>query len=406
MKITVFPKAKDKNDYSRLYLFCSIKNKPLMLTTKIKILADAWDKENQQITPRQFDYQKYRSLLTKRIGQLNKVFQDLEYEGVRPTVEIVKRRYMASLGNKVVKAGVQQIELLEYIDQYCEDRRKIRSDKGYLRKFKPMKAHLMEFNPEIQFKDITMEFYNEFLTYLYEEKELENNTVSGYIKKLKSVMAAAIMDRRTRHQDMPIDFKLFRDTYVKPKPFWLDWETDVKKIEDFTPLAEHLPYKEEFLFRCYTGIRHSDLYNAKPENFIKRGSKVYLDFMSIKTRVDQNLLLNEKAAAILRKWDGKPPRLNQSDCNNIIKQICRGAKLEDMIEKVRFAGNERKVSLLPKHSLVTTHTARRTFGRRWMENGGSIRNLCIYYGHSNEKQTAEYIGWTTEEVNNEMLKVI
>src|SRR5690606_8992246 len=132
------------------------------------------------------------------------------------------------------------------------------------------------------------------ISFLY-DNELENNTVSGYIKKLKSVMGAAVIDPRTKHQDIPIDFKLFQDTYVKPKPFWLDWETDIKKLEQFEPFESDLVYKQEFLFRCYTGIRHIDLYNAGPNNFIKQRGKYYLDFMSIKTRADQNLQLNDKA---------------------------------------------------------------------------------------------------------------
>jgi integrase len=404
MNITVFPKGEDKKGFTRLYLYCSINNTPGWFPTKIKIVAESWNQTKQMIGSKQVNHKTAQALLIKRIGQLNKVFQDLEYEGIAPTVDIVRLRYNASLDHKIVKAGVKQLELLEYIDQYVEDRKSIRSDKGYLRKFKPMKYWLVKFNPEVRFKDITLQFYNDWITLMYDE-ELESNTVSGYVKKLKSVLKAATMDMRTKHQEIPSDFLLFKDTYVKPKPFYLTWE-EVKQIEDTEVLPELQPYKEEFLFRCYTGIRHSDLFGAKPENFIRRGDKVYLDFMSVKTRVDQNLLLSEKAAVILALWKWKPTRLWQSDCNDKIKDIARAAKLNTMVEKVRYSGNKRKVQLLPKWALVTTHTARRTFGRRWMENGGSIRNLCIYYGHSNEKQTAEYIGWTTEEVNAEVMRVI
>src|SRR5690606_39199251 len=133
------------------------------------------------------------------------------------------------------------------------------------------------FNPEIQFKDITMQFYIDWISYMYDQ-ELESNTVSGYVKKLKSVMASAVIDKRTKHQDIPVDFKLFKDTYIKPKPIWLDWETEIALLEKFTPLAEKEVYKDEFLFRCYTGLRHVDFLNLKQENFIQLGNKVYLDF--------------------------------------------------------------------------------------------------------------------------------
>jgi integrase len=406
MNITIYPREKDAADRVRLYLFVSINGQPAKFPTKVKINSECWHQSKQMCTAKQPDSKQINMLLTKRVAQLNKVFQDLEYEGITPTLPIVRARYNASLSNQVVKAGIRQLSLLEYIDQYCDDRRKIRSDKGYLRKFKPMKTHLVVYKPDVSFKDMTVDFYNSWLTYLYDDRELESNTTSGYLKKLKSVLKAAVMDPRTRHQNIPTDFLLWKDTYVKPKPFYLDWESDVKAIEDHEPLDEQLPYKQFFLFQCYTGLRHIDVFNLKPENIIRRADKVYLDFMGIKTKADQNLLLSPKAVAILKAWNWKVPRLYQDDCNKQIKEICKAVKLNVMVEKVRYAGSERKVSLLPKWSLVTTHTARRTFGRRWMENGGSLRNLMIYYGHSSEKQTAEYIGWTTEEVNNELTKIM
>jgi integrase len=406
MNITVFAKSEDSKGFVRLYLYRSIRNVPGWFPTKIKVIAGSWDQDKQMLTSKQFDHKKLQSLLIKRIGQLNQVFQDLEYEGIPPAVPVVRARYNAFINNRTMRQGVRQLSLLEYIDQYREDRKKIRSDKGYLRKFKPMKAHLIKFNPAVDFKDMTNAFYNEWLTYLYEDKELESNTVSGYVKKLKSVLKAAVLDPRTKLQNIPTDFLLWKDTYVKPKPFYLDWETDVRALENQKVLSEDLPVKQFFLFQCYTGLRHTDLFNIRPQNFIYKDGKVFMDFMGMKTKADQHLQLNNKAVSILKEWKGNPPRLQQSICNDRIKIICRAAGITSVMEKVRYAGSERKVSLLPKWKLVTTHAARRTFGRRWMENGGQLRNLMVYYGHSNERQTAEYIGWTTQEVNEEMMKVM
>jgi integrase len=404
MQITIFPKSPDKKKQVRLFLFCSINNKQGFFPTKIKVNELNWNKENQRITSKQKDYKKLNILLTKRIGQLNKVFEDLEYEGTTPSVEIVRQRYNATLKNKTIKQGKIQIQLFEYFEQYVSDRKATRSWRGYLRHFKFVSDHLKTFNPALQFKDITHQFHHEFVEYLVSEADVENNTVWNYMKKLKSVMGAALLDQRTRFQDIPIDFKVFKDTYIKSKPFFLDW-SEVEKIEkaEVTPIQQR--YKDEFLFRCYTGLRHVDVFNLRPENFIRRREKVYLDFMSIKTRTDQNLELNSKAVSILEKWNGKPPKLYQSECNTFVREICKAAKINKMVERVRYSGKDRNISLLPKYALVTTHTARRTFGRHWMEQGGTLRLLSIYYGHSSEKQTADYVGWTTEEVNNEMRRL-
>lgn len=77
-----------------------------------------------------------------------------------------------------------------------------------------------------------------------------------------------------------------------------------------------------------------------------------------------------------------------------------------MVQKVRFSGSERKVKLIPEWKMVTTHVARRTFGRRWMDLGGDIAKLSMYYGHSSIEQTTKYIGYHTKEVNDELRKLM
>jgi integrase len=411
MNITIFPKSPDAKGFVRLYYFVSVKNKPGWFPTKIKVLKESWDQDEQRIKSNQLQHDRLNGLLLKRKALLQKAFDALEYEEIAATVDLVRVKYNAFINHEITgNAGVQKkkkehINFLEYIDLYVNERKNIRA-KDYLRCFKPTKNYVAELLPNAQFSDITIKFYTDFVDMLIEEKEAQNNTVGSHISRIVTVMGAALIDPRTKHQDIPLDFKLFDDLYVAPKPFWLDWDTDLKKIEEKEVLPEWLRFKQEFLFRCYTGLRHSDVFNANRETFIHNKGKVYINFMAIKTKADQNLLLNPKAVAILEAWGGKPPRLYQHDCNSFIKLIGRAAKLNQTIEKVRYKGSERIVSILPKFEMITTHTARRTFGRRWMEQGGDIRYLSKYFGHASIQQTEEYIGWTTKEVNDEMMRVM
>jgi integrase len=128
--------------------------------------------------------------------------------------------------------------------------------------------------------------------------------------------------------------------------------------------------------------------------------------MAVKTKADQNLQLHPKAIEILKAWKFKPPRLYAHDCNEKFKTIAAAAGIKGTIEKVRYMGSERIISLIPKADMITNHTLRRSFGRRWMENGGDIRLLSKYYGHSSIEQTEDYIGWTTVEMNKEMMRVM
>jgi integrase len=410
MEFTIFPKAPDSKGFVRLHFFVSIKNNPGWYPTKVKVLAESWNQEDQIITRAQPEYKKLNGVITKRRGQLQKAFDDLEYERMAPSVELVREKYNASINHEITGAALEvrkkpNIQFFEYWDLYVKERKLTRT-KGYLRVFKAPKDWLMEFRPNLRFQDVTSQFYLDFVNYLIEEGELQNNTISTYTAKLVSVMGAALIDPRTKHQNIPIDFKLFDDMYVKPKVFWLDWETEISLIEKFEPLDYDLPFKQALLFLAYTGIRHSDFFAANESTFIRNKGNVYLNFMAVKTKADQNLQLHPKAVEILKAWKFKPPRLYAHDCNEKFKTIAKASGIKGVVEKVRYRGSERLISMVPKPDMITNHTLRRTFGRRWMEKGGDIRLLSKYFGHSSIEQTEDYIGWTTVEMNKEMMRVM
>lgn len=409
----------DKDGFCRLHFFVSINGEPGWFPTGLKCERAFWDEKKQKVKSGHIDWKEINAKITKKKGAMVKVFEALEYENLVPTVELVRQRWNKVLKHDDANAGKKQAlkeyTVQEYMQMYVEDRRNVCSN-GYLRNFKQTIFWLDEVQKKLKFSDITQQFYLDFVNKMIEDGELENNTMYGHIKRLISVMGAALIDPRTRHLNIPIDFKLFSDMYVKPKVYWLDWETEVACLENFEPLPEDRDFLDFFLFLCYTGLRHSDAFAIKPENFIKNKNGVFLDITIIKTKLDHNIQLNDKAVAILKKWNYRVPRIYQHDLNAKIKSIAaaageksrkgkRESGLLDLIEKVRYRGADRVVSMLHKYELITTHTGRRTFGRRWAEMGGEIRYLSKYYGHATVAQTEEYIGWSTVEVNAEMMRV-
>lgn len=401
MKINTAAKAPGKKGYARLVFFFRVDGKLYFIPSKIKVLAGAWKNEDKRITKLQPNYDKLNSKLLQRKALLQSIFDDYDHFKIAYDVPEIRRKFYEKLKGTVVEAPT--VSFYDYMDQYVAKRKAIRAN-SYLRIFKQVKNWLQLFRPNLTFQDITLQFYNEWVTYLLEEGDLNDNTISSHISKLKSVMGEAIMDPALRGIKIPMDYKLFEDTYKDPKPFWLSWETDLKALESFDAGEDQI-YLEEFLFRCYTGLRHSDVNHLGPANFVKKDNSVWVDYTMIKTKLDKNIELNSQAIKILKRWKFTPPKLVMQDCNEIIKEIGRAAGLKGVVEKVRYAGKERKVQLLPKHKLITTHTARRTFARRWMEKDGNIGMLSKYLGHSSIDITSKYIGWETEEVNQEMKRL-
>jgi integrase len=406
MEFNVILKKPDSKGMSRVYLFCRINGQPCSVPTKIKILHKAW--KNKKITSLQPNAEKLAGRLTKRKGQLQSVFDDLEHEGVAPTVQGVKERFKAKTEGKekdpvVIKAN--RLTLPDLLFRYESDYKNTRA-KGYLRKFGTVARHLNTYK-ETETGRIRTIFADEFdqvelnryiNDYLVDEWELSNNSIHDHVRKIRLVME--------KERDVPVhrDFANFFWKYTKVKPIWLDW-SEVEKIEQKEVLEGDQDYKDEFLFRCYTGLRWSDCHQLKPVHFIKKGKDIEIDITVIKTHIGQNLLLSSKAAALAKKWKFKVPDLHISDCNEKIKQICRATKIDRVMEKVRYSGSKRTAEMLPKWSMITTHVARRSFGRSWMDRGGDLLKLCKYYGHSDPQQTMDYIGYEAKEVNNELKRL-
>lgn len=418
--ITIFPKSPDQAGFVRLHMFVSINGKPGWYPTKVKCLKNSWDQLKQKIKSDHIDYKTLNGILRKRLGQLQEVFNNLEYEKVLPTVENVREKYNAIINHEVTGSAPKTAKKIatfsEFKELYVKERSAYRA-KGYLRQFKATGDHVEAVRPGIKLIDINMEFYNALIEYFVDDLEVENNTIYGNIKRIKTIMKSALIDPRTKHQDIPLDFQLFSDLYVKPKVVWVDWETELECIEEFQPLPEDLELFQFWLFQCYTGLRHSDVFKLRPENFIRKKELVFLDHTIVKTKLDHHIQLSTKAVQILKLWKFRVPKIYAHDLNAGIKRIALAAgkmwekkkgdsPLLQLVEKVRYSGSQRLVSVVPKYNLIASHTARRSFGRRWAEQGGDTRLLQQYYGHATLQQTLDYIGWTTSEVNTEMSRVI
>jgi site-specific recombinase XerD len=394
MKAYLYPS--DKDGMCRVYF--NVRN--TKLRTGIKILEDAWDHEKQVITSLMPKYQSLNSILLKRKSELSEILHRMKYERVPVTGAAIQQRWKDL--DKPEEKRVYRSKLITAIIREYAALRKSKLSKEYFRKFEGMCRKLDEFR-KVRADEFTFEVMSEFITWLLEDGEdgLHDNTVHLYVKRLRMIMR----DASVRGEVVSSDWTRFRYRYIKPRPVWLTAE-EVSKLEKCKVSKSLLPFKEEFLFRCYTGLRFSDSKQLRPHHFVRRGKDVILRFDMQKNKVAQSLMLSPKALAIAEKWKFKRPDIGRVDANREIKLICDDAGINTMVEKIRYSGSQREISILPKHQLITTHVARRTFGRIWMDKGGDILKLSKYYGHASVKQTQDYIGYTEEEIHDEVKRIM
>lgn len=384
----------------RLYIVYNYKGKQ-WIQTGVKVRGEYWDQKGQYIMPGQPLQKRLNNKLTLKKADVQNALDRLQRDKTEPTAEAV--RYLLKPNKFVPPPIVNEVYLSDLLRAYASDFKKTKK-RSYLRKFETIGRHIDTYRSKFKANEFTSDELELYLNYLLEEFEIENNTLHDHVRKIRLVLERSHKKGEIDNTDY-IDFQY---KYVKPKPFWLNWKRDLPKLENYQPTEQHdIIIKEEWLLRAYTGLRWSDVHNMEPYHFIKASNgDVYYDYTVIKTSLDQNILLDKKAVAILEKWKYRLPKFKNDYCNERIKIIAKNAGLDITLEKVRFSGNERKVSILPQWKMLTTHVARRTFARHWVDVGGDLSKLSKYLGHSTVQQTSDYVGYDTKEVNDELKKVM
>lgn len=401
--LRVYIKKSGSRGLARMYIVFNNHGKQ-WIPTGLKVMPEFWDQESQYVKVGQPLQKQLNAKLAEKKTEVSNAISTLLKNKIIPTTatvnEIIKPKH-------IIKKDVVSPTLSSLLLNY-EKSNSSRLKAGYLRNYGQIARNLDRYDPGLLAQDFTMDRLNDFISdYLIEDREIENNTISGYVRRIKYVMEMACKKGLITNTD----YLQFRHKYIKPKPLWLEWP-EVAMIAEYKAKASERIYKEDFLFRCYTGLRWSDAHRLRPEHFIKKDGKVFYDFSVVKTSLGQNIQMSAKAVEILEKWSYRMPKLLLSECNRIIKDICEGAGIKTMVEKVRFRGSERLVSLLPKYDMVSSHTARRSFARHWidrsleLEKTVDLGKLSKYLGHSSIEQTSDYVGYTTKEVNDELGKLM
>lgn len=396
--LRIYTQPANSEGLCRLYIVFNNHGKQ-WVKTGLKVLPEFWDQKSQYVKVGQPLQKQLNAKLTQKKADVNTAISRLLKNGVDPTGEAVTE-YLAP--KKAIESIPAVRVTLSSLMFEFEKTNKGRKSSSYVRNFGTIGRSLEDYKPGLLAEDFTADELHAYVgDHLFDVCECGNNTASTYVGRIKLVLERNMKKGFIK----PFDLDEFFYKYVKPKPFWLDW-SEVEQIEAYSAKRSDTIYKEEFLFRCYTGLRWSDAHGLRPEHFIKKNGKVLYDFSAVKTSLSENIQMSSKAVEILDRWGYRIPKLYMQDCNERIKDIAAAAGINTMVEKVRFRGSERLVSLLPKYKLVTTHVARRSFARRWMDLGGTIGMLMRYLGHHSIEQTSDYVGYTTKEVNDELGKLM
>ncbi len=252
---------------------------------------------------------------------------------------------------------------------------------------------LTAFNPKLDFRDINLAFYNEFIEYLNKEK-VSLNTVGSHIKRLKAVLNEA---KAGGHQVNP-DFqsKYFAKQGEEAENIALTLaEIEALQALDLTNNKRLQAVRDLFIIGCHTGLRYSDFSTLKPTD-IANG---FIKITQQKTGGKVTIPVHDVVAAIIENYGGSlPGSISNQKTNEYLKEICKQIKiLEAKESKTTTIGGKKVTVIKQRWELISTHTARRTFATMQYNAGVPSITIMAITGHKTEKDFLKYIKVTPDE---------
>ncbi|MGN6417357.1 MAG: tyrosine-type recombinase/integrase [Pseudobacter sp.] len=425
------PRADGFSNIHIQYCFTSAK-KPL-LDTQIVIPAAYWDKTKKEISPDlPLEHGLAAKLNVALQQQMELVGHVIKYairNNIEDRAEFVKRFYspdldIFSLDEKVKKAEQEKIEeekkiqdaikadVYKQIELYILAKQK-NMCKQFPAMFRNM-AHLLKCyqtarKVTITFDSFTGDFYQDFVDFLsYEHKQtrrkktiigLKINTVGKVVNHLRRFLNHRI----SKKVIAPIDFTEWESVGEDSDAVYLTWE-EIEKIYtvDLRGHPHLIPYRNDFVLGCLTGLRFSDFSALEMPD--ARGDYLYKKQFKSYHRVV--IPLRKAAKEILQgRFNEGYVTLTNAEFNRHIKTVCRLAGIVEVIKHTYKKGSKRIEEIREKCDWVTTHTCRRSFCTNEFLAGTPVELIMKISGHKSLRDFYRYIKITPEEAAQKMKEI-
>lgn len=313
--------------------------------------------------PRDQDSEAYHRI--KRIeADILKVKRLMEAQDLEVTPYSLKQKYELSKKQKTENQQSKDkwdktnaLAVSNLIDKWIEDgltEYQPSTRKVVITSIKMFKDYLkISGRPKLERKDINLEIIGEYAKHLEVKKKLKDSTHGKKMKHLRWFLKWIKFD--SSH------IKEIKLRSIKPDErniiaLTLEELTALENI-DVSDNRDYQRAKDMFLLGCYTGLRISDLKRITRHR-IENGE---IQMTLKKNRKNVGIPLLTQTKSILERYDWSAPRISEQQVNDSIKKVCEKAGIaKQTFFKAKKAGVLIE-TIHPKHELITTHCAGKTF---------------------------------------------
>lgn len=399
--IFLLDKEKDKTD-AKLRYRIKWETNTVAFNVGYRIDIDKWIPEAQRCKNNTTHGKKriHSSYINSEIQRyeqtMNEVFCIFEQKGLSPNQEEFKELFNEKIG----KDKKPQKSIFEYYQDFMIDQgRENQWTEATYKEHTTIKRHLLKFAPKLEFSDFTEKGLSLFVEYMQnvrinsKKTGMKNTTVRKNLDNLKWFLRwASEKGYNTEMAFMSYQPKL---KTVKNKILFLTWEELISMYNfDFSGNDTLERVRDVFCFCCFTSLRYSDVAHLRRSDVFDS----YIQITTIKTYENLKIELNDRSKSILNKYrdaklsnDLALPVISNQKMNEYIKEIGRICNINTPITVIYYKGGNRIEEIRPKHELISTHCARRTFISNAIMMGIPPEIVMKWTGHEDYKAMKPYI---------------
>lgn len=390
-------KDKNSSDVTLISLYWRIGSRRFVYSTGEKVRPGLWSLKKERVLPRHPDADAINAKLDRIMSSVKP-----EYQAILNDRGFVQPADLKAALDVVVGKEKGGTSLFEFFDQFIESKRESkRFSKASIGTYTSARSRLHEFArhkrmSEIDWQDINLNLWEELEDFIV-SLGMSTNYTHKIMSRYKTVLKAAI--KRGVYESTAFQSFDIRSRKEETTAIYLN-KDELRRLYDLDYSGNKRLEKARDLFivGAVTGLRYSDFTRISQRDIRIIDGMEFLDFLTKKTKKKVIIPVDAMLHGVLDKYGGKLPRLSQQRMNDYLKEI--GEKcgfMDDMVNKVMTTGGQTRSEQVPRHSLFTTHTARRSFATNAYLDGWDLLSIMMITGHSSEKQLLSYIRVSKEE---------
>ena len=347
-----------------------------------------WNKKEGKSIRKGFaQFAEFNATLDNIKNDVLNIVRRLSNDGVELNNDTIKIEVDKLLNREPGASTPQQMELMDFVNYFistCD--RTEGTKKSYKRVEKDLHEYQERHKVKLTFDKIDVDFHTNFIKDL-KSRKYSPNTIGTRIKILKTFMNQAY--ERNLHSNLDYKKSMFskpieetRAIYLNAKELSMIYKLD---LSDNTTLEN---VRDWFLIGSYTGLRFSDLGKLTNDNF----TKSTIEITTQKTDTSISIPLHPIVSNILNKHNYSLPKLmSNQKFNEYIKEVAKLAKIDEPILVEQTKGTLKTKQTVSKYTLISAHTARRSFATNAFIAGVPPIQIMKLTGHKTEASFMKYI---------------